>query len=201
MSPGTTTCIAFEGLKLIATGPLAEVVKKTKRVLERGPSGSVLIFDTVTSDLVELDFRGSLREILARFEQQSAKQPTDEPSLASGEPRGPGRPKLGVVAREVTLLPRHWEWLNAQPGGASVALRKLVEDARRARQGVDRRRRAQEVTYRFLHAIAGDLPGFEETTRALFAGEEARFHELMAGWPSGIRDHAAALATSAFAQS
>ncbi len=76
------------------------------------------------------------------------------------EPRGRGRPKLGVVAREVTLLPRHWDWLNAQPGGASVALRKLVEQARRANGDADRARAAREAAYHFMSAMAGDLPAF-----------------------------------------
>lgn len=107
--------------------------------------------------------------------------------------RGRGRPKLGVVAREVTLLPRHWEWLAAQPGGASVALRKLVEEARRSQSG--RARQAQERAYHFMNAMAGDLPGFEEATRALFAGDREGFAERIAGWPTDVREHAAWLAS------
>jgi len=114
--------------------------------------------------------------------------------------RGPGRPKLGVVAREVTLLPRHWSWLAEQPGGASVALRKLVEEASRDRQGRDKRRRAQEATYRFLSAMAGDRPQFEEAARALFAGDEQRFGALVAIWPADIADHARRLSGEAFAR-
>ncbi|MGK4708801.1 DUF2239 family protein, partial [Pseudomonas aeruginosa] len=101
--------------------------------------------------------------------------------------------KLGVVAREVTLLPRHWEWLAAQPGGASVALRKLVEEARRSQSG--RARQAQERAYHFMNAMAGDLPGFEEATRALFAGDPEGFAERIAGWPTDVREHAAWLAS------
>jgi hypothetical protein len=112
-------------------------------------------------------------------------------------PRSPGRPKLGVVAREVTLLPRHWEWLNRQPGGASVALRKLVEDARRVNEGRDGVRRAQEVAYRFMSTIAGDLPGFEEATRALFARDRSRFGENTLSWPADVREHASKLAALA----
>jgi hypothetical protein len=107
---------------------------------------------------------------------------------------------LGVVAREVTLLPRHWEWLNCQPGGASVALRKLVEDARRINQGKDRVRQSQEVTYRFMSAVTGNLPGFEEATRALFAGDLARFETEIADWPAGLREHLAKIAQGAFDQ-
>jgi hypothetical protein len=94
----------------------------------------------------------------------------------------------------VTLLPRHWEWLAAQPGGASVALRKLVEEARRANAGADRVRRAREAAYHFTHALAGDLPGFEEATRALFAGDRARFERHAASWPADVREHAVRLA-------
>ena len=102
---------------------------------------------------------------------------------------GPGRPKLGVVGREVTLLPRHWDWLAAQPGGASVTLRKLVEAARKERQGPQAIRRAQDAAYRFMHALAGDLPGFEEATRALYAWDVERMRGLIERWPPDVRDH------------
>ena len=114
--------------------------------------------------------------------------------------RGPGRPKLGVVPREVTLLPRHWEWLGAQPGGASVALRKLVEQARRSSGGEDRIRLARESAYRFLTAIAGNLGGFEEALRALFAGERARFEAETVAWPGGVRDYALGLADASWVE-
>jgi len=104
-------------------------------------------------------------------------------------PRGVGRPKLGVVAREVTLLPRHWDWLNRQPGGASVALRRLVQEASRVNADRDAVRASREATYRFMTAIAGALPGFEEATRALFAGERNRFEGLIDAWPVDLRSH------------
>ena len=112
----------------------------------------------------------------------------------ASEPRGRGRPKLGVVAREVTLLPRHWEWLNAQPGGASVALRKLVEAARRTNGDADRLRAARDAAYHFMSAMAGNLTNFEEASRALFADDRRRFTSLIAAWPPDIRDHVAKLA-------
>jgi len=99
-----------------------------------------------------------------------------------------------VVAREVTLLPRHWEWLAAQPGGASVALRKLVEAARRDHRDRDIQRQVQECAHRFMSAMAGDLPGYEEAIRALFADDQARFAGLVAPWPADVRDHALRLA-------
>lgn len=116
------------------------------------------------------------------------------PQDAEPQFRGRGRPRLGVVAREVTLLPSHWDWLNVQPGGASVALRKLVESARRTSGDRDRVRAAQESTYAFISAIAGNLPAFEEATRALFAYDRRRFSDLISGWPSDIRDYAIRLA-------
>ena len=114
-----------------------------------------------------------------------------EPETARG---GPGRPKLGVVAREVTLLPRHWQWLSSQPEGASVVLRKLVEEARRANAGKDGVRRSQEAANRFMSVMAGDAPGFEEAARALFAGDAERFDQRVEGWPADLRDHARTLA-------
>ncbi len=113
-------------------------------------------------------------------------------------PRGRGRPKLGVVAREVTLLPRHWDWLGSQPGGASVALRRLVEAARRANQATDTKRQAQESAYRFITALAGDLPDYEEAVRMLFAQNRAGFDMASAAWPADVRNHARKLAAVVF---
>jgi hypothetical protein len=99
-----------------------------------------------------------------------------------------------VVAREVTLLPRHWDWLTSQAGGASVALRRLVDEARRTSGDRDRVRAAQEAAYHFMSAMAGNLPGFEEAARALFAYDRRRFADLIAEWPPDVRDHAVKLA-------
>jgi hypothetical protein len=196
MDEGTRThCIAFAGARCIAAGELAAVALKAKEAIDRGRE-AILLFDAVTSEPIDLDFRGTPADLLKRLARSAA--PTSVPARpAHDAPRGPGRPKLGVVAREVTLLPRHWEWLSGQPGGASVALRKLVEQARRDTDGRDRVRRAQESAYRFMSAMAGDRPGFEEATRALFAGDRTRFDRLVKPWPADIRNHAGKLAAVA----
>jgi hypothetical protein len=183
-------CIAFEDARRIASGELAEVALAAKAAVDRG--AQVMIFDDATGGPIEVDFRGSAGDVLQRL-----AQPVRKPAAAADTPRGPGRPKLGVVAREVTLLPRHWDWLNAQPGGASVALRKLIDAARRANGGRDRVRRAQEAAYRFMSAMAGNRPGFEEATRALFAGQRERFDDLVAAWPQDVGAHARELAAPA----
>jgi hypothetical protein len=187
--------IAFDGDRKIAAGDLREVARAAKHSLDRHKEASVLIFDGVSSNPVDLDFRGSVNDVLARL-------PVAD-NIADAEPapptsRGPGRPKLGVVAREITLLPRHWEWLALQPGGASVAIRKLVDDARRGGEGGNRIRHGQDAAYRFMSAMAGNRPHFEEAIRALFAPNPQRFKELIAGWPADVRDHAAQLAEPAF---
>jgi hypothetical protein len=178
---------------------LKDVALAVKAATERDGGASVLIFDDLTSRPIELDLRGSASDVLARLvDQPDRKARQTEP--ASDEPtaaRGRGRPKLGVVAREVTLLPRHWEWLNGQPGGASVALRKLVDAARGASEGKDRMRQAQEAAYRFMTAMAGDLAGYEEATRALYANDAARFDAMTAAWPVDVRDHTRKLARRA----
>lgn len=110
------------------------------------------------------------------------------------QPRGRGRPKLGVIGREVTLLPRHWEWLSAQPGGASVALRRLVDEARRSSAPARDARLAQERAYRVMSALAGDRPGYEEALRALFAGDRPRLEAHISDWPSDIREYTLHLA-------
>jgi hypothetical protein len=160
---------------------------KARKAIRSGES--VLIFDDLTSEQVEVDLRGSSEEILPRL-----RRPVDAQEILAErrQGQGPGRPKLGVVGREVTLLPRHWDWLETQPGGASVTLRKLVEAAKRANAGLDHARTAREATYRFMRVMAGNLPGFEEATRILFAKRKGRLKELEAqvrGWPRDVRRH------------
>jgi hypothetical protein len=182
----------FEGQRRLITATLSEAALAVKR---RGrPDAPIIIFNDATGRSLDLDLRGSDDEIVARL-------PRAEPAAAlsealSSEPRGRGRPKLGVVAREVTLLPRHWEWLGAQPGGASVALRKLVDDARRASGDRDRSRAARDAAYHFMSVMAGNLANFEEASRALFADDRRRFAGLIADWPADIRDHIVRLAYS-----
>jgi uncharacterized protein len=169
---------AFQDLHGVSAGSAEELAA----FLRTRPQGEILVFDDATGAQVDLDVRTPARTELVRTE------------LAAVEPRGRGRPRLGVVAKEVTLLPRHWDWLNLQPGGASVALRRLVDEARRTSGDRDRIRAAQEAAYRFMSAIAGNLPGFEEATRALFAYDRRRFAELIAAWPDDVRDYAVRLA-------
>src|SRR5260221_1703095 len=188
--------IAFEGDRCIASGDLREVARSARQVLGRHPHASILIFDCHTSALVDVDFRGSIDDVLARLPPSEA--PAVDEDIAVAALRGPGRPSLGVVAREITLLPRHWDWLAQQKGGASVAIRKLVDEARRNNDGSDRVRLAQEAAYRFMTTMAGNRPHFEEAIRALFAGDARRFEQLIAEWPADVRDHATRLAYQAF---
>jgi len=185
----TQTFTAFEGLRRLASGPLAEIAPAIKHA-ESHAAEPISVFSDATGRPIDLDLRGSVDDMLKRLAR------TAEPPTAPAEPRGRGRPKLGVVAREVTLLPRHWEWLNAQPGGASVALRKLVEAARRTNGDADRLRAARDAAYHFMSAMAGNLPNFEEASRALFADDRRRFTSLIAAWPADIRDHVVRLAYS-----
>jgi hypothetical protein len=191
---------AFVGPTRLAAGPLAEVAITVMQASRRPATPPIIIFSDATGQPIDLDLRGTERDVIARL-PQPASPPDAEAEEASAGPRGRGRPKLGVVAREVTLLPRHWEWLGAQPGGASVALRKLVEEARRANGDADRVRAARDAAYRFMSVMAGNLAGFEEASRALFADDRRRFVGLVAGWPDDIRDHVVKLAFSDRAES
>ena len=193
-------CTAFEGSHCIASGNLAEVAQKVKEIIDQEEHAPVLVFDDVTSEFIEIDFRGTVEDVLKRLEKpmDKGKSATEPLNGNKNAQRGRGRPKLGVVSREVTLLPRHWEWLNSQPGGASVALRKLVEEARRVNSTRDKVRHSQEVAYRFMSAMAGNLPGFEEATRALFAADSERFTSLVCSWPVDIRDYTMKLSQAAF---
>lgn len=189
--------IAFEGERRIAIGALIDVAMAVRKRVTKPTHENVQVFDYASGKTLHLDLSGSEKDIRARLAVASpaAMAPPEDTSAA---PRGPGRPKLGVVPREVTLLPRHWDWLNAQPGGASVALRKLVEEARKTRGQSDTLRARQEAAYRFLSAIAGDWRNYEEANRALFAGDAARFQALTESWPADVRDHARHLASAAF---
>jgi hypothetical protein len=181
MSDTDRLSTAFDGSTILARGRLAEVALAVRQRLGERPEATLLTFDDASGRVIDLDLRGTPAEIIARL---------------GDEPRGRGRPKLGVVAREVTLLPRHWDWLAAQPGGASQALRRLIDEARRGDRGETQERAAREAAYRFMAAMAGDRPGFEEATRALFANDEIGFFRQAAGWPADIRTYAQELAWS-----
>jgi hypothetical protein len=181
-----TTFIAFDGITRLAAGSLAAVVERCKHLLDAQPDASPIIYDDCTGRPVDVDYRGTAHDVLARLPGNEA--PTK---------RGPGRPKLGVVAREVTLLPRHWGWLAGQPGGASVALRRLVETASRERAPADRLRQASEAVDRVMMALAGNLPDYEEASRAFHRHDHERFDVLTEAWPPDIRDYVRHLAARA----
>lgn len=200
----TATVTAFRGHELLATGDLRNVARVVWRAVKEAEPhhGAVLVFDDATGRVIDFEMRGDERAMLAhvdvmlRMSRAAVVQTSGEANGASMDaaPRPRGRPKLGVVAREITLLPRHWEWLATQPGGASVALRKLVDAARRAPSDDDRAKAARDVAYRFMNAMAGDLGHFEEVIRALYRGDEARVRELMAEWPRDIAAYSMQLA-------
>jgi hypothetical protein len=196
-SPTSPDWIAFAGKKRIGCGSPREVASSVKAFADAHPDAQVLVFDARSSQLTEVDLRGTLAAVLRRLPREPDAQ---APAVATddGPPsRGPGRPKLGVVAREVTLLPRHWDWLATQPGGASVALRKLLEHAQRASKASDQVREARDSAYRFMHAVAGNEPGFEEASRALFASDIDKLRTQVAKWPRDIREHVLAMAEHA----
>lgn len=179
-------CTAFQKHKRVARGTVLEVASAVKKYLEKKSDGEVLIFDDLSSAPVEIDLRGSAREVVKRLQEAADK--------ANTKVSGPGRPKLGVVSREISLLPRHWEWLSLQPSGASATLRRLVEETQKKNLPQDQMRQAQTATYKFMHAVAGDLPHYEEALRALFASDKKAFTKCIATWPKDIVAHIEKLA-------
>jgi hypothetical protein len=176
---------AFDGVRLVAAGDLASVAQAAA-----AHGAPVLILDDASGRPVELDLRqGPEPAVAAYLARLDGLPPTPGRGVR-------GRPRLGVVSREVTLLPRHWEWLSAQPGGASAALRRLVEDARRAAAGTDRHRLTRDALYRVMSTLAGDLPGFEEASRALFAANDPGFDAIIAAWPKDIAAYVSRLAAA-----
>jgi len=181
--PTEKSFAAFARERLVHRGPLVDVLAAIKLAGLDHQDGQLSIFENETGREVDFDLRGRLEEVLERLRSPEA-------------PRGPGRPRLGVESREVTLLPRHWAWLGRQAGGASPALRRLVEDASRKVDPKASSRARRDAAYRVMSALAGNRPGFEEAARALFAGDQARFKALTAKWPHDIRAHLAWLIAS-----
>jgi hypothetical protein len=180
-----TTYTAFAGTSLVHSGSLDEVLPVVKSKFDHDRSTLVLLFEDQTGRQVDFDLRGSPSEVLARALPERVRV-------------GPGRPKLGVIPREVSLLPRHWQWLERQPSGASAALRRLVDEARKKEPDEQRVRSTVEAVGRFLSAIAGNLPGYEEATRALYGRNRQRFDELIRDWPQDIQSHVPRLLCNAF---
>ena len=171
----TPTYSAFAGHRRIAGGEMSTMLRATRDYIDRCHPEDLLIFEDQTGRQIDIDFRGSIDDVLAR----AAKSDTQRAR--------PGRPRLGVVCREVSLLPRHWDWLESQPNGASAALRRLVDEARKRDPEGERAREAVTATSRFMSAMAGNMPGFEEASRALFTHDGARFADLISAWPGDIR--------------
>lgn len=183
------TYTAFGGLSRIGSGGIEDVALSARAWVAAGIDRPVLVFEDRSGEPIDLDLRGEAAEVLARLASHPILAPEAEPPRA-----GPGRPRLGVVSREVSLLPRHWAWLAQQPRSASATLRSLVEARMKAGADGDRAREAQAAAYRFMSAMAGDLPGFEEASRALFAGDAEQLDRMMAQWPEDIRAHVGDLA-------
>lgn len=171
-----STYTAFAGTKRIASEHLEKMLVQTKAYLESHADAAVLIFEDQTGRQVDFDFRGTADEVVRRAAGAKIRP-------------GPGRPKLGVVCREVSLLPRHWEWLEQHPGGISAALRRLVDDARQRDGGAARARAARDAAGKFMWAMAGNFPGFEEASRALYAKDRQGFERLIRDWPEDVRGH------------
>lgn len=179
---------AFDGHKLLASGALEDVALRVKRRTKTHPTAAILIFSDASGKEMDLDLRGSESEAMERLKIFVAQENGAVPSP------GPGRPKLGVVAREVSLLPRHWEWLATQSGGASAAIRRLIEDARKHPSAAEKAREAQERTHKFMTSIAGDFPNYEEALRALYAKDKKSFQSLVREWPKDVQEHTKKLA-------
>ncbi|KWX81438.1 hypothetical protein AMQ83_34215 [Paenibacillus riograndensis] len=192
------SCTAFLGVGVVASGSLQHVVTIVKDALSDRELTQLLIFNDSTGKPIDVDFRGKTDDVLKRLGEQFGDSSSTEVNHQTT--RRVGRPKLGVVSGEVTLLPRHWEWLKSQPGGASVTLRKLIDEARRAGEQQSTIRESQEATYNFMTAMAGDFHQYEEALRALYAGDLDRFYHFIDDWAPDIRNHVKRLAANAFSE-
>lgn len=176
---------AFDGHSRIAQGDVQSVVLKIKAYLADRPNCSVLVFDDASGQQLDFDLSGSPEDVLARL----ASHPALAVSQHNSSRNGPGRPKLGVVSREISLLPRHWEWLEQQPQGASAAIRRLIDDTRKREPDADRLRLARDAASKFMWSMAGNFEGFEEASRALFSGDRKALERNIESWPKDVREH------------
>lgn len=181
--------VIFLRESIVARGTLLEIIPSAKHAFDKDPSTPLVIFNNQTGRFIDLDLNGSESAVTQRYRSQTS---------FDARRQGHGATKSSALGKEVTLLPRHWDWLSEQPGGASVALRKLVDQARKASVEVDQTRRAREASHRFMTAMAGDKPGFEEADRALFAGDLQRFKLEIARWPEDIRRHLEQISAAGF---
>ncbi|MBL8234105.1 MAG: DUF2239 family protein [Bryobacterales bacterium] len=173
------TYTAFATGRRIGSGPLSAMLRQVKPHVDRlddDAGAAIVVFNDETGQQVDFDWRGSIADVISR----AAPKPTRT---------GPGRPKLGVVAREISLLPRHWEWLETQPNGASAAIRRLVDQARKQDGAEAESRRRVDACGRAMTVLAGNLPGFEDAYRALYAGANMRLWQEMEGWPPDVRNY------------
>jgi len=177
--------VAFVGDTQVAGGSPPEVARMMRLLTKTGADKPMLVFDATSGRQVDLDVRETDAQLLERFAGSSVVPAR-------------GRPKLGVIPREVTLLPRHWDWLAEQPGGASATLRRLVEEARRTHRERDAARLAGEAVDRFMSAMTGNLAGHEEASRAFWRKERERFMQVTDAWPADVREHVRRLATRAW---
>ncbi len=190
-TPSRPQYSAFEESSRYSSGTLQQVAIELKKRIESGVQESIVVFDDTNSKVIDLNLSGSIADVEQRYQEQVIEEAPDKP-------RGRGRPKLGVVGHEVTLLPRHWEWLRDQPGGASVVLRKLVEQARHDNKEIDQTRFSRNAVSRFITTMAGNLPGYEEANRALFANDKRRFDFEIELWPTDFKSYIYKLAVNAF---
>ena len=186
----TQQASAFIGHKLLKSGPLIEVVLAMKEEVAKDKFAQILCFIDETGAMVDFDLSGTNEQVIAKLLKNNPPHTNDAQETQIKDAPKSGRPKLGVIAREVTLLPRHWEWLSTQRGGASATLRRLVELAAKESVSNEARKNAQNSTYRFLQNIAGDFENYEEVLRAIFADNFEKVRKLMQNWPQDIQNYA-----------
>ena len=190
--------LAFRGQTLLSAGPVADVARQLQFLIAKEEAHNFLLFNAATGQQIDIELDADIAYIEQRYSTQY--QIADATGIAEGLRKTRGRPKLGVIGREVTLLPRHWEWLDRQRGGASAALRRLIDGERKSKVSEDRTKQAQDSTNRFIYAMAGNLAGFEEAVRSLYAGDKAGFLHQIRSWPTDIRQCAITFAREAFAE-
>ncbi len=167
---------SFIGDRHLFTGDLKGMLSQTHAYISRHGEEGLLIFDNFSGRQIDYNFRVSLEELLGK-------------ELPPTPKKGPGRPRLGVVCGEISLLPRHWDWLQRQRQSASATIRRLIEAAMKEASPEEKTREAIDAAGKFLWTMAGNLSDFEEASRALYAQKWHILDAITAAWPEDIAKH------------
>lgn len=172
---------AFRGDTRIITDSLFNVAL----ALQKQSEMNVLVFNDQTGQQIDLDLSGSEDDLKQRYTEVEYVKKV-------------GRPKLGVISREITLQQKHWNWLDQQSSSASAVIRKLIDKELNDPSSESNIMLAKQAIDHFMLAMLGNMPNYEEATRALYQGNKSHFLALIHNYPKDLKVYLELKAQTAF---